>query len=56
MQRVMKIVEERGAVKITTTDIHLARAIGDALHRAHDGALEIKYGPDDNIVRVAWHR
>ncbi len=56
MQRVMKIVEERGAVKITTTDIHLARAIGDALHRAHAGALEIKYGPDDNIVRVAWHR
>ena len=56
MQRLMNIIEESGEVKITTTDIHLARAIGDALHRAHGGKLEIKYGPDDNIVRVAWNR
>jgi hypothetical protein len=56
MQRLMNIVEENGEVKMTTTDVHLARAIGDALHRAHGGKLEIKYGPDDNIVRVAWNR
>ena len=56
MQRLMNIVEENGEVKMTTTDIHLARAIGDALHRAHGGKLDIKYGPDDNVVRVAWNR
>ncbi len=56
MQRLMNIVETVQEVKITTTDVHLARAIGDALHRAHGGKLEVKYGPDDSIVRVAWDR
>ncbi len=55
-QRVMNIVEDGGSVEITTTDIHLARAIGDALRHAHGGNLEIRYGPDDNVVRVAWNR
>ena len=56
LQRVMNIVEDSSGVQITTTDIHLARAIGDALHRAHGGKLEVKYGADDNLVRVAWNR
>lgn len=56
LQRVMAIEEDSGGMKITTTDIHLARAVGDALHHAHGGKLEIKYGPDDNVVRVEWNR
>ena len=56
MQRVMNIVEQNNGVQITTTDSHLARAIGDALHHAHGGELEVKYADEDNVVRVAWHR
>lgn len=56
LQRVMNIQEDSSGMQITTTDIHLARAIGDALRHAHGGHLEIKYGPDDHVVRVAWNR
>jgi NMD protein affecting ribosome stability and mRNA decay len=56
LQRVMNIEEDSGGMRITTTDVHLARAMGEALHHAHGGKLEIKYGPDDNVVRVAWNR
>lgn len=56
MQRLMNIVDANREVKLTTTDIHLARAIGDAVQHAHGGKLEVKYGPDDNIVRVSWNR
>ncbi len=56
LQRLMNTVEDHDEVKMTTTDIHLARAIGDALHHAHGGKLDIKYGPDDNVVRVEWNR
>jgi NMD protein affecting ribosome stability and mRNA decay len=54
LQRVMKIEEKGSGMLITTTDVHLARAIGDAMHRAHGGQLEVKYNTDDNLVRVSW--
>lgn len=56
LQRVMEIEENRDKIQITTTDVHLARAIGDALHRAHGGNLDVKYSADDNVVRVVWNR
>lgn len=54
MQRIMKIEEDHDKMQITTTDVHLARAIGDALRRAHGGSLDVKYSADDNVVRVVW--
>ena len=39
-----------------TTDVHLARRIGDALHGAFHGELVIKYSPDEYLVRVNWTR
>jgi NMD protein affecting ribosome stability and mRNA decay len=56
MQRVINIIDENDGVQITTTDSHLARAIGTALHRAHGGELEVKFANEDNVVRVTWHR
>lgn len=57
LQRIMSIEdEEGGAVVVTTTDVHLARRIGEALHHAFQGKLEVKYSPDQYLVRVDWSR
>jgi uncharacterized protein (DUF2249 family) len=41
---------------ITTTDLHLPRRIGDALHRAHQGEISFHYIEEGNILRVHWKR
>jgi cytochrome c553 len=59
MQRIMKIVDQgngNASTVITTTDIHLARGIGDALHHAYRGKLDYHYSPQENLVRVLWER
>jgi NMD protein affecting ribosome stability and mRNA decay len=57
LQRIMGIEDEPdGAVTVTTTDVHLARRIGEALHHAFQGNLEVKYSPDQYLVRVDWSR
>ena len=54
LQRVMGVEEQNDAVVITTTDIHLARAFGEAVHRAYQGELEFHYNPEENLLRVHW--
>jgi len=54
LQRIMDVERKNGSMLITTTDIHLARGIGDALHRAYRGELEFHYNPDQNLLRVNW--
>lgn len=56
LQRIMKIGERGDEVEVTTTDNHLARAIGEALHRAYQGELDIDYNKEDDLVRVTWSR
>jgi hypothetical protein len=41
---------------ITTTDIHLPRCIGEALHRAFHGDLKLHYDEASYFVRVDWER
>jgi hypothetical protein len=55
MQRIMAIAAS-GTDAVTTTDAHLARRIGDALHHAYKGELEYRYNKEDNLLRVAWCR
>jgi NMD protein affecting ribosome stability and mRNA decay len=56
IERIMEVEEEDGGVVITTTSVHLARRIGDALQRAHRGRLDVHYGESENFVRVYfWH-
>jgi hypothetical protein len=52
----MKIEEKDGATLVTTTDIHLARGIGEAIHDAYQGDLEFHYNPDEYLLRVTWIR
>ena len=56
LQRIMDITEEGGVTSVTTTDVHLARRIGEALHHAYQGKLDIKYSQDEYVVRVTWER
>lgn len=41
---------------ITTTDIHLARDLGEALHHAYHGELAFHYNEAENLLRVHWRR
>ena len=56
LERIMAVEEEDGKVLITTTDVHLPRRIGDALHHAYRGESQTKYAPDEHQVRVSWRR
>lgn len=56
MQRIMTLAAAGKGLRITTTDAHLARRIGDALYRAYKGELEYRYSKEDNLLRVTWCR
>lgn len=56
MQRIMAIEKTKHDTQVTTTDIHLARGIGEALHHAYQGELEFHYNSDQNLLRVNWNR
>ena len=54
LQRIMAIEAKPDETLITTTDIHLARGMGEALHHAYQGDLEFHYNPEQNLLRVNW--
>jgi NMD protein affecting ribosome stability and mRNA decay len=56
LKRIMEIEDQEDGVQITTTDIHLARGIGEALHHAYQGELEYHYNEQENLLRVVWQR
>ena len=48
--------DDEGAIRVTTTGIHLACRIGEALHGAYAGELDVVYGDGEYSVRVVWSR
>lgn len=54
LKRIMDVEEANGTAMVTTTDIHLARLIGEKLHNAYQGKLEFHYNPEQNLLRVNW--
>ncbi len=56
LARVMACEEDAEGLSVTTTDPHLARAIGDALSHAYRGALDYHYNDSDRLLRVHWSR
>lgn len=56
LKRIMAVEEGDGTTLVTTTDIHLVRGIGDALHHAYAGELDFHYNPEQNLLRVTWSR
>jgi hypothetical protein len=57
LARIIKIedqAEEPVGVIITTTDPHLARRIGEALHHAHHGTFTCRYEENQDLLRANW--
>jgi len=54
LKRIMAVEEEDETTLVTTTDIHLARRIGEAIHHAYQGNLDFHYNPEENLLRVNW--
>jgi NMD protein affecting ribosome stability and mRNA decay len=56
LNRIIAIEEKDDGVLLTTTDIHLVRGIGEAIHDAYQGDLDFHYNPGEYLLRVAWER
>ena len=56
LERIMATVAEKEYTLVTTTGIHLARRIGEALSRAYKGNLSFQYADSDAVIRVCWQR
>ena len=56
LERIMSIEAVPRGVFVTTTGIHLARRIGDALHDAYKGRLRLRYSKAEKLLRVSWIR
>ena len=56
LHRIMKIEEEPGQIVVSTTDIHLPRRIGEAVHKAFHGDLDFRYEEEAYFLRVNWTR
>jgi len=56
LKRIIATEKQNGATIITTTDMHLARGIGEAIKHAFQGELELQYNPGENLVRAYWSR
>ncbi|MDP1605608.1 MAG: BCAM0308 family protein [Rhodocyclaceae bacterium] len=56
LARIMAVADTADGVLVTTTDIHLARDLGEALHHAQQGDLEFHYNEAENLLRVHWRR
>jgi len=54
LHRIMSVEERPDALVVTTTDIHLPKRIGQALHRAYKGQLDLHYDKESCFVRVNW--
>ncbi|HHG74826.1 MAG TPA: ATPase [Persephonella sp.] len=56
LERVINMEDEGDKITITTTYEHLARRIGEAVHRAYKGDLNFKYPEGTKYIRVHWKR
>ena len=54
LERLMAIEADGEDLRITTTGLHLARAIGSALRRRFHTGVSIRYLEEDHIVLVEW--
>ncbi len=56
LHRIMSIEDQDGETIITTTDIHVPRAIGHALQSAYKGDLTVHYDEEGYFIRIEWQR
>ncbi|WP_457640027.1 BCAM0308 family protein [Persephonella sp.] len=56
LERIIEIKDEGNKLTITTTYEHLARRIGEAVHKAYKGKLNFQYPEGTKYIRVHWER
>ena len=56
LERIMTIEDQDHGLAITTTGVHVARRIGDALSRSYQGNLSFTYGDAEKSIQVTWAR
>jgi NMD protein affecting ribosome stability and mRNA decay len=56
LERIMTITDQDDCTLVTTTGIHLARRIGEALSRSYNGEFSFHYAEDERSIRVYWQR
>jgi NMD protein affecting ribosome stability and mRNA decay len=56
LARIMAIEERPEGTVVLTTDSHLPRRIGEALHHAYDGDFAFHYDKGEQFIRVSWTR
>lgn len=48
--------DKSGRLTITTTTVHLAKRLGQALEKAFDGEIRYDFSHENQMARVYWHR
>ncbi|MBT8763215.1 ATPase [Desulfohalobiaceae bacterium Ax17] len=56
LERIMLITNEDDHTLVTTTGVHIARRIGEALSRSYKGDFSFQYGEGEKSIRVYWQR
>lgn len=56
LERIMSLTEGEGQISISTTYEHIARRLGEAVHKAYKGELKIQYPEGQKYVRIYWKR
>jgi hypothetical protein len=56
LKRIIATKRQGDTTVITTTDIHLARGIAEAVKHAFQGEPELHYNPGENLLRAYWMR
>lgn len=56
LERIVEMSIEYDRIEVKTTYEHLARRIGESVHRAFKGELKLRYLEDDKFIRVYWRR
>jgi NMD protein affecting ribosome stability and mRNA decay len=56
LERIMAIADESDHTMVTTTGIHIARRIGEALSRSYNGDFSFQYADGEKSIRVSWQR
>ena len=56
LERIISIKLNKGIALLTTTGVHIARRIGEALSRSYQGNFSFKYLNGEKGIRVYWER
>lgn len=56
LERIMMFRIEKSKAILTTTGIHIARRIGEALSRSYQGNYSFRYLDGEKSIRVFWER